>query len=421
MQGGGDAFQADWSQARENAIDLSQLTGQLAWARDDLADHAGAKMRTIAIHCDPWKLAGSGSMFDNADMFGFKLGGKGAGRMALIKLARMNDVSLMVSGHDHSDTYGSISKEVGVGDVQFVNTTSIMLQDAPNVLDPKWDKMWVYPGYRAIHINNGNVVNFYYKLANDQSGNPLQYSWPSYQGTNVGGETNFANLTNAAVRGVWTPEPGASENVTCTITNCLSGREVVPAGEWSGDLRSAGLEFPMPYLSGGYYYTVTGGSFGAIYDYGGTTPTHRVYQVSTDVTHAPNETTPTVQAVSVNKSATPDIQPPTCSTFQINGGAASTDVADVVLTNDASDLGGSGLYDMMISNDDPTFAGCTWQSYRATTNWTLKRQGGLRTVYIKFRDAAMPGNVSVTYPATITLAGAPAGHHLGGPAQRFCG
>ncbi len=207
LQGGGDAFQSGWSQARENAIDLSQLTGQLAWARDDLADHAGAKMRTIAIHCDPWKLAGSGSMFDNADMFGFKLGGKGAGRLALIKLARMNDVALMISGHDHSDTYGSISKEVGVGDVQFVNTTSVEFQDASNVLDPKWDKMWVYPGYRMIHIDNGNVVNFYYKLANDQSGNPLQYSWPSYQGTNVGGETNFANLTNAAVRGVWTPEP----------------------------------------------------------------------------------------------------------------------------------------------------------------------------------------------------------------------
>ncbi len=177
----------------------------------------------------------------------------------------------------------------------------------------------------------------------------------------------------------------------------------------------------MPYLSGGYYYTVTGGSFGAIYDYGGTTPTHRVYQVSTDVTHAPNETTPTVQAVSVNKSATPDTQPPTCSTFQINGGAASTDVADVVLTNDASDLGGSGLYDMMISNDDPTFVGCTWQSYRATTNWTLERQGGLRTVYIKFRDAAMPGNVSTAYPATITLVGPPPGIITVDPPSAYAG
>jgi hypothetical protein len=167
------------------------------------------------------------------------------------------------------------------------------------------------------------------------------------------------------------------------------------------------MEFPMPYLSDGYYYTVTGGSFGAIYDYGAVTPTHRVYQVSTDVTHAPNESTPTVKAVSLNKSATPDVQPPTCATFQINGGAASTDVADVVLTNDAIDLGGSGLLDMMISNDDPTFAGCTWQSYRATTNWTLKRQAGLRTVYIKFRDAAMPGNISATYPASIALVGLP--------------
>ena len=281
-----------------------------------------------------------------------------------------------------------------------------MFQDAPDLLDPKWDRMWVYPGYRTIHIDDGDVVNFYYLLANDQGGTPLQYSWPFYQGTNVGGTTDFANLTQPAVRSAWTPAPGTAENVTCTVTNTLSGYEVTPGGEWSGDLRGAGMEFPMPYLNGGYYYTVTGGSFTDIYDYGNP-PDHRVFLVTTDVGHAPNDSTPTVHAVSVNKSATPDTQAPTCANFLIDGGAPSTGVADVALTNDAVDLGGSGLYEMMVSNDDPSFTGCAWQSYEDTTDWTLARQAGLRTVYIRFRDAAMPANVSTTYSASIALVGNP--------------
>ncbi len=348
LRGGGDAFQAGWSQAREDAVDLSKLTGQLAWARDDLAAHTGAKMRVIAQHHDPWKTGGSGSMFDDANMFGIKLGGRGEGRLAAIKLARTYNVGLVISGHDHSDSYGSISWEAGGGEVKYVNTTCTMFQDAPNILDPKWDKMWVYPGYRTIHVDNGNVVNFYYKLANDQGGSPLQYSWPSYAGTNVGGESDFNNMVDAAVRSVPNPVPGDSEDVTCTITNHLSGYEVVPGGEWSGDLRGAYLEFPMPYLSGGYYYTVTGGSFGEVYDSDGP-PYHRICQVYTDVSHAPNESTPTIKDVSVNKSAAPDTQAPACTTFQIDGGAATTDVAQVTLSNDAADPGGAGLMDMMIS------------------------------------------------------------------------
>ncbi|MEW6554145.1 MAG: DUF5719 family protein [Actinomycetota bacterium] len=404
LRGGGDAFQAGWSQAREDAIDLSKLTGQLAWARDDLAAHTGAKMRTIAQHHDPWKTAGSGSMFDDADMFGIRLGGRGEGRLAAIKLARTYDVSLVISGHDHSDSYGSIPWAAGGGEVKYVNTTCTMFQDAPNILDPKWDKMWVYPGYRTIHVSNGNVVNFYYKLAGDQNGNPLQYSWPFYAGTNVGGESNFNNMIDAEVSHVWDPVPGEAEDVTCTITNHLCGYEVVPGGEWSGDLRGAFLEFPMPYLSGGYYYTVTGGGFGEVYD-SDSPGSHRICQVYTDVGHAPDESTPTVKDVSVEKSAAPDTQAPACTTFQIDGGAASTDVAQVTLGNDAVDPGGAGLMDMMVSNDDPTFTGCVWQRYEASVSWTLQRLGGLRTVYIKFRDAAMPGNVSPTYAASITLVG----------------
>ena len=407
IEGGGDSFEAGWTQARENAINESNFTGQLLWLKKDLEAHASSRMRTIAVHTDPWKLNGSGSMFDDASMFGIiKLGGKGDGRLAFIKLARENNVALMLSGHDHSDCYGTIPWTAGGGEVKFVNTTATMFQDAPNTLSPDWTRMWVYPGYRSIHVASGSVVNFYYKLANDEAGQPLQYSWPFYAGTNVGGETNFANLTAPAVGSAWSTQPGTVQDVTCTLTNTLTGYQVSPGGPWSGDVSSAFMKFPMPYLSGGYYYQVSNGTFGDIYDNSDTSPDHRIYQVYADLQHAPGEATPTVLPVSVNKSASPDLSPPSCTTFQINGGAPTTDVADVTLTNNTTDAE-SGMLDMMISNDDPTFAGAEWQRFEGSTSWALIKQGGLRTVYIKFRDRAMPGNVSAPISASIVLVGNP--------------
>ena len=79
VQAGGDAFQAGWTQAREDAVDENKFTGQLPWAREDLEAHAAAKMRVIAVHHDPWKLNGSGSMFDDMSILGIRLGGRGPG------------------------------------------------------------------------------------------------------------------------------------------------------------------------------------------------------------------------------------------------------------------------------------------------------------------------------------------------------
>lgn len=405
---GGDAFQAGWSQAREDAINENAFTNQLLWLKDDLEAHPASKMRTVLMHCDPWRAGGQGRQFDDDVMFGLlPMGGKGAGRLSLVKLFRENRVALVLSGHEHSDGTGSISWEAGGGEVEFVNTTAVMFHDADTVFFPDFTRMWDFPGYRTVRIDDGDVVNYYYKVGNDSGGNPVEYSWPSYAGTNVGGETNYANLTAPAVESLWTPaDPGDVENVSCQVTNHLCGREITPGGAWSGDIPSAFMEFPMPMLTGGYYYTVTNGMFGDIYENSDTAPDHRTYQVYSLVSHAPDESTPTVKTVSVDKSATPDVTAPTCTSFLIDGGAPSTDRVEVALTNNATDAE-SGMLDMMLSNDDPSFAGCEWQRWESSTSWELNGVGGLRTVYVKFRDRAMPANVSETYSATITLLGPP--------------
>jgi len=303
----------------------------------------------------------------------------------------------VLSGHDHSDSYGSVGWEDGGGEVKFVNTTSTQSQDG----DPQ--NRWEFPGYRFIHVNDGEVENFYYLLANDEGGTPLQYSWPFYAGTNVGGPTNLHDLVNPAIDTTWNPQPGSAQSVDCTITNHLTGYEIIPGGGWSGDVDGAFIEFPMPYLSGGYYYTVTNGTIVEVFD--NEAADYRTYGVTTEVSHAPGETTPTTKTVTVSKSATPDTEAPSCTSFEINGGAATTNEAHVTLTNDAVDLGGSGLLDMKIWNDGEDEASAQWQRYEASTDWELSHQAGVRTVNVRFRDGAMPGNVSDLYSATITMVG----------------
>ncbi len=399
VTGGGDPFEAGWTQERENAIDEDDFTGQLLWVKQDLEAHASAKMRTMLLHHDPWKLDGSGSMWEDMavipDLVAF--GGKGTGRLALIKLARENKVAIVLSGHDHSDCYGSIGWTAGGGEVKFANTTSSQSPDG----DPQ--NRWEYPGYRVIRVRDGEVENCYYLLANDEKGAPLRYSWPFYAETNVGGPTNLHDLQKPAIETAWDHQPGSAESVDCTITNHLTGYEIKPGGGWSGDLDGAFMEFPMPYLSGGHYYEVTNGAFGEVFD--NAAADHRIYAVTTSVSHAPGVAAPATKTVTVSNSATPDTQAPSCTSFQIDGGAAATSQAHVTLTNNAVDLGGSGLLDMKIWNDGESEDSAQWQRYEVRTGWELRHEAGVRTVSVRFRDGAMPGNVSDTYSATITMVG----------------
>ena len=399
VTGGGDPFEEGWTQERESAVDEDGFTGQLLWVKLDLEAHASAKMRTVLMHHDPWKRDGSGSMFDHMPVIPGLLpwGGKGAGRLSLIKLARENNVSLVLSGHDHSDCYGSVGWEAGGGEVKFANTTSTQFQDGER------QNRWEFPGYRLIRVRDGEVENCYYLLANDESGAPLRYSWPFYAGTNVGGPNDLENLVDPAIVTAWSQRPGSVESVECTITNHLAGYELTPGGGWSGDLDGAFVEIPMPYLSGGYYYTVANGMFTGAFD--NEAADHRTFGVTTDVSHAPGEATPAMKTVTVKKSETPDTEAPVCNSLQINGGAATTGEAHVILTNDALDPGGSGLQDMKIWNDGDPEDSAEWQRYEVSTDWELSHQAGKHTVNARFRDGAMPGNVSDICSATITMVG----------------
>jgi len=399
VTGGGDPYEAGWTQEREDAVDEDDFTGQLRWVKRDLEAHASSKMKAMLLHHDPWKLDGSGSMWEGMGVIpGIEpFGGKGEGRLALIKLARENKVAIVLSGHDHSDCYGSIGWTAGGGEVKFVNTTSTQSPDGD------WNARWEYPGYRFVRVHDGAVENFYYQLANDQNGNPLQYSWPFYAETNVGGPTDLHTLEQPAISTTWDPKPGKVKNASCTFTNRLTGYEVIPGGGWSGDLEGAFMEFPMPYLSGGHYYEVTNGTFAGAFD--NDAADHRTYGVTTDVGHATDSASPAVKTVKVSKSKKPDTQAPSCTSFQIDGGAARTGQAYVTLTNDAVDLGGSGLHDMKIWNDSESEDDALWRRYEASTGWELKRVAGDRTVSVRFRDGAMPGNISEIHVATIALEG----------------
>ena len=382
VQGGGDAMQPGYSQARLDAIDDSRLTGQLAWMRDDLAAHQDAKMRICVMHHDPWKLDGSGEMWgapsaagglekDLKQVMGEVLDtGNGTGRLAAIKLMKEYKVALTISGHDHSDSYGSTPWSSSGGEVNFVNTTSTQFQSS-SVSNR-------YPGYRRIFIDKGRLTSYNYQ--------DPKWSYPFYAGTNVGGETDLSTLHDPAVSQVIDPIGGKSERVTVSVRNTLAR-----------PLIAAYAKLVMPYLAGGYYYQVDGGSFGEVYDLSSSGPNERNYQVYTDVPAGMGK------VVTVHKSAAPDTTPPK-GTAVINGGARSTKSTVVMLTLRATDTGGSGLKDAMISNS-PGFEGAQWQSFTSQVPWAFAGgAAGLRTVYVKYRDTAMPPNVSAVARASVSFA-----------------
>ncbi|HEY5526701.1 MAG TPA: DUF5719 family protein, partial [Candidatus Anoxymicrobiaceae bacterium] len=374
VKGGGDDFSSP------SAPPESTYSGQLGWLRDDLKDHQGSKMRIALMHHDPWKTNGQdGSMWASggsdflSNLFGWAYdSGNGQGRRALMKLMEDYKVGLELSGHDHSDYIGYANWTGGGGQVKFVNTTSTAFQTDASSAE--------YPGYRRIWINDGQVESFSYK---DKSGQPW-YSNPWFKNTNVGGNTDLSTLTTSAVDQTWTPAmPGSLQDVTCSLSDYLT--KSVPG---------ATVEFPMPYLSGGYYYKFSGGSVSDSYDDKDSSPTHRTYRMTTDLDAGEAN-----HQVRVYKSPTPDKTAPTGS-VKINKGASATGSLKVKLDLSASDSG-SGVGDMLVSNSS-SFDGATWQPFRASMSWTLSSGGeGRRNVYVKYRDLAMPENESTSYSASV--------------------
>jgi hypothetical protein len=149
----------------------------------------------------------------------------------------------------------------------------------------------------------------------------------------------------------------------------------------------------MPYLNGGYYYQVTNGRVKSAHDDNDVLPGYRVFEIRADV--GANSNT----QVRIAKSAAPDKDPPG-GTVLINGGAPVTNSLAVTLTLSGVDSV-SGIKDVLVS-ESPDFKGARWTPWRDSLDWTLNpAPPGRRTLYVMFRDYAMPPNVSAPVQASI--------------------
>jgi hypothetical protein len=159
-------------------------------------------------------------------------------------------------------------------------------------------------------------------------------------------------------------------------------------------LPGAFRELVLPYLSDGHYYTVEGSRIGAAYREQEKDGAKLVLQVLSDVPAV------NVKDVIVSKSAAPDRLAPSGSVTVEPG--ATTVTTSVTLRMSASDAGGAGVRDMMVSNSQD-FKDAVWEPYRPVADWTLAGgAAGPRTVYVRFRDGAMPGNESAVVNATVS-------------------
>jgi metallophosphoesterase (TIGR03768 family) len=89
---------------------------------------------------------------------------------------------------------------------------------------------------------------------------------------------------------------------------------------------------------------------------------------------------------------------PVVNSFEINGGARSTQTTSVTLNNTA---GGSTPTQYM-AGESPSFSGAAWLPYSTAPNFTLSSTAGVKTVYFKVQDAA--GTQSAVVKSNIRLA-----------------
>jgi 3',5'-cyclic AMP phosphodiesterase CpdA len=379
IRGGGDLWSPGSSIPRMNAIDETKFTGQLKWIHDDLKSHMSSKMRIVGTHQDPWRSNGSGGMWASAgsDSTGFIGGiksmmgfagkyGNGTGRLAAAKMLLEYDVALELSGHYHSDHVEWCPWFDGNGATFFVNTTCTQFNT--DGLSRS------YPGYRRIEVVNGQLASVNYQ--------DPDWSYPIYAETRIGQVNNLGAFSEPALQSVFVPEPTFSEDVSLWIGNALKK-----------PFRSTFTKVTMPYLNGGYYYQVTNGRVRSAHDDNDVLPGYRVFEIRADV--GANSNT----QVRIAKSAAPDKDPPG-GTVLINGGAPVTNSLAVTLTLSGVDSA-SGIKDVLVS-ESPDFKGARWTPWRDSLDWTLNpAPPGRRTLYVMFRDYAMPPNVSAPVQASI--------------------
>ncbi len=223
LRSGGDKF------GDAQAPPVADYSGQLGWIRDDLASDRLPGLKIVSCHHDPAQV----SSWDDADYFGYRIGGKGEGRMALQKLCADYKVNMVLSGHEHHDLVSEIPWSSGGGSTVSANTTA---------LEPRCDVTMDYPGYRMVQIAGDRIASYNYQ--------PPKWSYPYYKGVVVGQATDMDPLYEPAIAvdfsnsGDWAKK---EKEVSCTVNNSLNA-----------EFNDCSLEFFMPSLPAGSDYTVSG-------------------------------------------------------------------------------------------------------------------------------------------------------------------
>ncbi|MCX6807139.1 MAG: fibronectin type III domain-containing protein [Candidatus Berkelbacteria bacterium] len=114
--------------------------------------------------------------------------------------------------------------------------------------------------------------------------------------------------------------------------------------------------------------------------------------------NANNESNP------ISDTITLDTIAPTGS-ISIASGQLYTDTTSVDLTLSASDIGGSGVYQMRLSNNGTDWL--AFEAYSTSKSWDLTSEDGTKTVYVQYKDNAT--NTSSIYSDSIIYDGTPPG------------
>jgi len=382
---------------------------QLDWIRQDLEGNINKSMRAVFTHKGPF-------------------GANWTGAQELVDLMRRNRVAFNAWGDSHDDRIvKGYPWDDGEGEVVGINTTSSGIHvDEKGLAFETPRASYEYAGYRLIPIENGSLVPGAWGFPGVNGDPDNKWSIPGWEGLTVGAtadENSYLDYRNTRPSVQWMeqdngytdpakPEDparnkvkwgddgtfdkalpldktGPYTDVSCKVKNTLNQTGAVL------DLTGCRVEFPMKLMFlGRYYYKV---DYGIILEQYNTDANQRMVVVSADA--GADKTTPV--RVSIGGR---DYQPPVADRLQVNDGSGRVGNLDVILSLEAHDVGGAGMMDYRVSNK-MNMSGAKWMQYDGpvTTPWRLAGSAGNfgpRTVYVQFRDAAMPGNVK-TKTATV--------------------
>jgi len=208
--------------------DPATFTGQLAWLEGDLASHAGASLKVVAMHHDPYTPDGKGYSFINVVKFPMYLGaGGGVGRDALLDTFSRREVDAVFGGHQHRDKIGVVPWGDGTGDTSYSCQTCVYFGEGGTGDN--------YPGYRLVEVEDGAIASLAYLDGVS--------SYPFYDGSVPGGETDLDGLERPAL---WT-----AVSKTAAVETWSARIEVGSYLAEDMELAGIAVEAPLP-PPGGY-------------------------------------------------------------------------------------------------------------------------------------------------------------------------